>query len=264
MSVRHLHSIRASHVSHVGGKAASLGEMLAAGHPVPPAFVITADEQLLSPALSMDILKAYDVLRSRHVAVRSSGVGEDGQTQSWAGQFATFLHVDRDNLLAAVRDCWDSANNARVAHYAHGLSFNLAVLVQHMVHSDVSGVAFSVNPITGNRDEIIVEAVYGLGELLVQGIATPDNFLLHKDTGDIIEQDIATKDVKLAYADADIAEIPIAAELQNLPALTPAQLQEIAQLARKIEAYYDYPVDIEWAYENGTLYLLQARPITTL
>jgi phosphoenolpyruvate synthase/pyruvate phosphate dikinase len=264
MSVRHLHSIRASHISSVGGKAASLGEMLAAGHPVPPAFVITADEAVLSPALSMDILKAYEVLGSRHVAVRSSGVGEDGQEQSWAGQFATVLHVDRDGLLDAVRECWESANNLRVAHYAHGLTLDLAVLVQHMVHSDVSGVAFSVNPITGNRSEIIVEAVYGLGELLVQGIATPDNFLLHKDTGEVIAQDIAPKEAKLAYAGDSITEIPITAELQNVPALTPGQLQEIAQLACKIEAYYDYPVDIEWAYENGQLYLLQARPITTL
>jgi phosphoenolpyruvate synthase/pyruvate phosphate dikinase len=264
MSVRHLHSIRGSHLPSVGGKAASLGDMLAAGHPVPPAFVITADEAILSPTLSSDILKAYDVLGSRHVAVRSSGIGEDGAEQSWAGQFATILHVDRNGLLDAVRECWNSANSLRVAHYAHGISIDLAVLVQHMVHSDVAGVAFSANPITGNRDEIVVEAVYGLGELLVQGIVTPDNFVLSKHTGDIILQDIATKEVKLAYAGNQIAEVPIAVEAQNIPALEPHQLQKIAQLTREIEAYYGYPVDIEWAFEQGALYLLQARPITTL
>lgn len=264
MSVRHLHSIRASHISSVGGKAANLGEMLAAGHPVPPAFVVTADEQVLSSALSADILKAYETLGSRHVAVRSSGIGEDGMAQSWAGQFATILHVDRDGLFEAIRECWSSANSLRVAHYAHGITFDLAVLVQHMVHSSVSGVAFSANPITGNRNEIIVEAVYGLGELLVQGIATPDSFLLRKDNGSLISQEIVTKEVKLAYSQAGITEIPVALALQNTPALTAAQLQEIAQLARQIEAYYEYPVDIEWAFENGALYLLQARPITTL
>lgn len=264
MSVRHLHSIRSSHISSVGGKAASLGEMLAAGHPVPPAFVITADEAILSPALSADILKAYDLLGSRHVAVRSSGIGEDGHEQSWAGQFATVLHVNRDGLLDAVRECWDSANSLRVAHYAHGITFDLAVLVQHMVHSDVAGVAFSANPITGNHDEIVVEAVYGLGELLVQGIVTPDNFVLNKQTGEITLQDIATKEVKLAYVADAIAETPVALEAQNIPALAPEQLQKIAQLTREIEAYYGYPVDIEWAFEQDTLYLLQARPITTL
>lgn len=264
MSVRHLHTVRASHIANVGGKAANLGELLAAGHPVPPAFVITADEQTLSPALSADILQAYDVIGPRHVAVRSSGIGEDGLEQSWAGQFATILHVDRDGLLEAVRMCWESANALRVAHYAHGTTFDLAVLVQHMVHSDVSGVAFSVNPVTGNRDEIIVEAVYGLGELLVQGTVTPDNFLLNKATGEVIDQDIAEKIIQLAYHNGDIQEVPIDIALQNQSTLATRQLQQIAGLVRSIETYYGHPVDIEWAYENDQLYLLQARPITTL
>ncbi|HKX72528.1 MAG TPA: PEP/pyruvate-binding domain-containing protein [Candidatus Saccharimonadales bacterium] len=263
MSVRRLPTVRSSHAHLVGGKAASLGEMLAAGHPVPPAFVITADELVLSPALSMDILKEYEVLGAQRVAVRSSGVGEDGHGQSWAGQFETKLHVGRDEVLSAIQSCWDSAQSARAGAYANE-RLKLAVLVQRMVESESSGVAFSVNPITGNTDEIIIESLFGLGELLVQGAATPDNFLVGKHTGDIIDEDIAHKPIMLAYHDNAVREVQVPPELQYTPSLSHDQVQAVAALARTVEAYYGYPIDIEWAFEAGTLYLLQARPITTL
>lgn len=264
MSVYKLRAIRATHVPLVGGKAASLGELLHAGHPVPPGFVIGASERTLSPALAASVLAAFDELGMRRVAVRSSGVGEDGSEQSWAGQFATLLHVNRDALLQAIQACWDSTQTARVAAYANGDHLELAVLVQHMVNSDVAGVAFSVNPITGNKNEMIAEAVYGLGELLVQGTVTPDNFLLDKQTGAILDQDIAEKTIQLTYHNGQTAEVEVPTELRSIPALTPAQLAELAALTRRVESYYGYPVDIEWAFERGTLYLLQARPITTL
>jgi phosphoenolpyruvate synthase/pyruvate phosphate dikinase len=264
MSVHFLHTIRATHVAQAGGKAASLGELLHAGHPVPPAFVVTTDEHQLSPTLSAAILAAFDELGTQRVAVRSSGVGEDGQDQSWAGQFATLLHVERDSLLPAIQACWDSTNTARVAAYADGESLKLAVLVQQMVDSDVAGVAFSANPITGNNNEMIIEAVYGLGELLVQGTVTPDNFLLDKQTGKVIDQDIAEKTILLAYRNNRMAEQEVPIHLQRSPALSRRQLAELATLTCEVELYYGYPVDIEWAFEAGKLYLLQARPITTL
>jgi phosphoenolpyruvate synthase/pyruvate phosphate dikinase len=263
MSVRKLQHVTAKHGKSAGGKAASLGELAQAGHPVPPGFVVTADVRGLSAELASEILQTYDDMQLGRVAVRSSGVGEDGQEQSWAGQFATLLHVGRPGLLAAVQACWDSANAVHVAAYANGAVLDLAVLVQQMIHADIAGVAFSANPVTGDRQQVMVEAVYGLGELLVQGLATPDNYLLNKD-GDLLEQTIATKPTYLAFADGATTELAVATERQNAPALNPAQLRELTALISAIESHYNYPVDIEWAYQNGQLYLLQARPITTL
>jgi len=264
MPVLPLQHIRMSDRSNVGGKAASLGELLAAKHPVPPAFVITADEQRLTSKLTTEVLQHFDELALTHVAVRSSGIGEDGHHQSWAGQFATLLHVTRSGLPTAIQTCWDSAATPRATAYAGGKTFNLAVVVQHMVYSDTAGVAFSVNPITGNKQEVIIEAVYGLGEQLVQGLATPDNYITNKTNGKLHTQDIATKQTMLAYASGKVTEITVDPTMQTKAALMPKQLAEITALVTAIETYYGFPVDIEWAYENGKLYLLQARPITTI
>jgi phosphoenolpyruvate synthase/pyruvate phosphate dikinase len=258
MKVKHLKDIRAADRQTAGGKAASLGELAAAGHPVPNGFVVLASDEPLNPE---DILRAYDGLALGNVAVRSSGIGEDGQNQSWAGQFATLLHVQRDGLLGAVQACLDSAKAARVQAYGNALA--LAVLVQQMIHSQTAGVAFSSNPITGDRDEIMIEAVYGLGELLVQGTVTPDNYLL-THAGQLIEQDIAHKPILLTYENGATTELAVDPARQHQPALSSNQLRDIVRMVTRIEAHYDYPVDVEWAYDQtGRLHLLQARPITT-
>jgi phosphoenolpyruvate synthase/pyruvate phosphate dikinase len=260
--LRKLHELSMDDVASVGGKAASLGELLRANHRVPPGFVVTAHAQSMSPELAMEIMRLYDELGLGRVAVRSSGVDEDAKDKSWAGQFTTFLHIGRGGLLKAIEACWRSAGNARVK--AYGSTNKLAVLVQQMINSEVSGVAFSVNPVTHKQDEVMIEAVYGLCEPLVQGLATPDNYLLAKLDGSILEQDTAEKPSLLAYKNGKISEVPVAKAKQQQPALSPAQLREIARLVRQVEEYYGFPVDIEWAYQNDTLYLLQARPVTTL
>jgi pyruvate,water dikinase len=258
MSTIFLPDLRATDIPLAGGKAASLGELANAGYPVPPGFVITAGDRKLG-----DVLAIYDRLRLGRVAVRSSGVGEDGKDQSWAGQFATLLHIQREGLLDAIQACWDSAKTTRVAAYAKGTIFNLAVLVQRMVHSDAAGVAFSHHPVTGNAQQVMIEAVYGLGEQLVQGLATPDSIIVDVPTGRITE-DIVRKPFLLAYQDGAVAEMPVATPLQYAATLTHPQVQQIAAMTKAIEAHYHYPVDIEWAIQGGTLYLLQARPITTI
>lgn len=260
--IRILDAVSMRDVAAVGGKAASLGELLQAGFRVCKGFIVTADETRLTPKLTAQIYEAFDQLGLTRVAVRSSGVSEDAKDQSWAGQFATFLHVDRDGLLQAIQACWDSAKADRVQ--AYGKPAALAVLVQQMVHSDTSGVAFSVNPITANQTEVMIEAVYGLCETLVQGIATPDNYLLTKSDGRLVEQGIATKTTQLTYAQGQTVEQPVEPSKQNLPALAPKQLTEIVALVRRIEQHYGFPVDIEWSYQDAQLYLLQARPITTM
>jgi phosphoenolpyruvate synthase/pyruvate phosphate dikinase len=260
MSVKHLKDIRAGDERIAGGKATRLGDLAQAGHPVPAGFVVLAGRELSDA----EILRTYDQLELNNVAVRSSGIGEDGTNQSWAGQFETLLHVKRDNLLEAIQACIDSVNTARAKAYADGAMFDLAVLVQQMIHSDVAGVAFSANPVDGNADHIVIEAVYGLGELLVQGTVTPDLYILSKD-GRIIEQDIVHKPTFLTHHGGATVEAEVPIHKQNESALSLRQLGEIAELVKRVEAHYGYPVDIEWAYgPDGNVYLLQARPITTL
>src|SRR4029079_3327781 len=134
-------------------------------------------------------------------------------------------HVERDGLIEAIQACWQSAQAARVQ--AYGTAGQLAVLVQHMVDSVTSGVTFSVNPVTGNRDEVMIEAIYGLCEPLVQGIATPDNYILDQRTGRVPAQDIARKSSQLGYRQGRISETPILGTAQTQPALLPEQLDEV-------------------------------------
>lgn len=260
MSVRYLSDIRAGDVPVAGGKAASLGELMFVGHQVPEGFVVLAGGSIFHD----ELLRAYDDLELENVAVRSSGIGEDSKEQSWAGQFATLLHVTRGELCQAVQACIDSAQSARAKAYAAGAQFDIAVLVQQMIHSDVAGVAFSANPVTGNRDEIVIEAVYGLGELLVQGTITPDSFVTDKQ-GELLDADITTKPIFLTYDGGATIEAAVPSHKQDEPALGRRQLKEIAKVVSAIEDHYGFPVDVEWAYgSTGQLYVLQARPITTL
>ncbi|HSE61371.1 MAG TPA: PEP/pyruvate-binding domain-containing protein [Candidatus Saccharimonadales bacterium] len=260
MSIKYLTDIRASDTPLVGGKAARLGELMAAGHQVPTGFAVLAGSAISDE----ELLTAYEELELENVAVRSSGIGEDGKDKSWAGQFATLLHVTQSELCQAVQTCIASAQSARTRAYASGESFDLAVLVQQMIHSEIAGVAFSANPVTGNRNELVIESVYGLGELLVQGTATPDNYLLTKQ-GNLLDQDIATKLTFLTYEQGATIEAAVPPHKQNNPSLKPRQLKELARTVTAIEDHYGYPVDVEWAYgTTGQLYILQARPITTL
>ena len=133
-----------------------------------------------------------------------------------------------------------------------------------MVHSEVAGVAFSVNPVTGDTNQIVVEAVYGLGELLVQGLGTPDNYLVDKTTDEVLASDIAEKLTMLTFQNGHTVEVAVDDAKQQAGALSTDQVREVAALATAIEMHYGFAVDIEWAYQDGQLFLLQARPITTL
>lgn len=262
MGVQALHTLTMADIRRVGGKAASLGELLQTKQRVPRGFVVTADEQTVSPVLQNQILRMFDDLGLQRVAVRSSGVEEDGTDKSWAGQFATLLNVDRTGLIDAIKACRASGQTARAK--AYGKAARLAVLIQHMVQSDVAGVAFSAHPVTGNPDHIVIEAVYGLCEPLVSGTATPDHFVLHKHSAIVLGTDIAKKPTMLRWKNGQNQLLAVDTARQHQPAIDDQQLAQIAGLARMVENHYGFPVDIEWTYENNVLYLLQARPITTL
>ena len=248
-----------------GAKAAKLGELMRAGFPVPNGFVLTIDAfdcflaaNTLGPdsspeavaAASMPIvvvdalLASADVFGDFPLAVRSSGVVEDLPEASFAGQYETVLDVrGREALIGAVQRVFASAFNPRVTVYrstqgqhARG---RMAILVQRQVEATVAGVAFTANPVTGQRNEVVISAVQGSGERLVSGYATPDEWIVHDQKADCLAAREGVTDVDLALA--------------------------VAALARRVEAHFGgIPQDIEWALVGDELFLLQARPITAL
>jgi pyruvate,water dikinase len=266
------------HESLVGGKAASLSR-LAASHRVPPGFALAsvpASDAALIGGLADALHSAYGQLGDRcgtsdpPVAVRSSALDEDGGDASFAGQHDTYLNIRGGiALVDAVQRCVLSAmsNEALAYRRQRGLPLDdvrMAVLVQQLVHSDVSAVAFSANPITGSRDEIMINASWGLGESIVSGTTTPDMFVVRKGENDITTRDIARKMRMTVTTEAGTIEQDVPDDQQRAPSLSDEQIMQIAQLAMSLEEANGHAVDVECAIASNTLYLLQCRPITTL
>ncbi|MFB6103723.1 MAG: phosphoenolpyruvate synthase [Halobacteriaceae archaeon] len=314
MTIRWLDDIRTDDREIAGGKAASLGELTAAGLPVPPAFVVTAEtyrafieetgiadelfdvvdvdpedsaaladaeqraqtlilETPIPEPVREDILAAFDELaadaESLQVAVRSSATAEDLPDASFAGQQETFLNVDRDQLLDQVKQCWASLFTQRAIYYRveHGFDHadvDIAVVVQRMVDADRSGVLFTSHPSTG-EDTIIIEAAWGLGEAVVSGTVSPDNYVVDRDTGDIKDVTIADKKIEQVRDDAgNTVERDVPTDRRHDQVLDAGDIQALVQMAERIEAHYGEPQDVEWAMTDGELYMLQSRPITTI
>jgi phosphohistidine swiveling domain-containing protein len=205
------------------------------------------------------------------VAVRSSATAEDLPTASFAGQQETYLNVcGEENLLERIKDCWASLWTARAVTYRARQGFDhqkvyLAVVVQAMIQPEVSGILFTANPITGNRDQAVINASWGLGEAVVSGLVTPDTFTVRKSDGNIESRQIGTKERMIQCTeDGRTVELATPAEQRDASALSDEELAELVATARKIETHYRAPQDIEWAYAHGRLYILQSRAITTL
>lgn len=266
------------HEARVGGKAASLSR-LASFHKVPPGFAIAAlpaTGDVLGDALPPAIKQAYLTLGERcsaaqpAVAVRSSAVDEDGADASFAGQHDTYLNIrGADGVLDAVQRCVRSAAGAEALAYRRQRGLNvdevqMAVLVQQLVPADVAAVVFSANPISGSRDEVMINSNWGLGESIVGGTATPDTFVVSKRGFDVSWRDIARKDRMTVMTETGTAEVEVPGGRQSTASLNDRQIIEVAQLAVRLEEAVGYPVDVECAIAGNTLYLLQCRPITTL
>ena len=269
--------------TQVGGKAAHLS-LLAAEYRVPPGFCLTA--AAYDPAqppgaplpefVATDVAAAYQTLSCDHgipdvpVAVRSSALDEDGDITSFAGQHETELNlVGIDAVLGAVARCWASARNERALAYRkqQGLEIEgakLAVLVQQLVLADTSAVVFSANPITGNRDEVVVTASWGLGESVVSGTVTPDTWIVRKADLAVKEQCLGAKERMTVAVTGATREVAVPRVLRERASLDRDQVMELAGLAVSLEEEMGRPVDIETAFAGELLYLLQCRPITTL
>ena len=265
-------------VSLVGGKAANLSRLARLYHRVPDGFSlpVTVMDEMHPLDLRDEITTAISDLMACHslpdfiAAVRSSAVDEDGATASFAGQHETYLNiVGADEILQAIIRCWESARSERALEYRRqqGLSVKhpqLAVLVQQLIASDVSAVVFSANPVTGNRDEVLINASWGLGESIVGGTVTPDTFAVRKSDMQITQRMIADKQLMTISAPKGTHEVEVPHFLRNEASLNDEQVIEMAKLATTLETTMEHPVDIECAYASGNLYLLQCRPITTL
>ena len=230
-------------------------------------------EAELTDELKAQIGSAYTAFGAGEppVAVRSSANAEDLPDLSFAGQQDTYLNIrGSDALFEAVRDCWASLWTARAISYRHEHAIAqeavaMAVVVQKMVPSEVSGILFTANPATGERSEMIVNASFGLGEAIVGGEITPDTYIIDRDTLAVRETIIGSKEhmmVSAAGQGTDTRELSAAEREQS--SLAEPVLRELAQLAIAVERHFGQPQDIEWAVVNGTLSLLQSRPITNL
>jgi pyruvate,water dikinase len=317
--------LRNTDVPIVGGKNASLGEMINAGMPVPPGFAVTAyayekfieqtgiakkiyqiinetvtdpndpkqydaaskkireiiEKTAMPPKIADSIKTAYKELNKRFtlkdafVAVRSSATAEDLPDASFAGQQETYLNVKGlDDLLEKVVKCWSSLFTPRAIFYRNEKGFAhekvfISVGVQKMVNSRAAGVMFTINPVTGEPDEIVIEGNYGLGETVVSGAVNPDDFVVDKKTLEIEERRIAKKTIQYVRdpKTGKTVHADVPKEKQKEPCISDAEIIELAKLANLIEAHYKKAMDIEWAIDKDlsfpkNIFVVQARPET--
>lgn len=272
--LRSLRDVSLSDLASVGGKAAALGEVARAECRVPPGFVIPCEYrerelrgELDRSAFEADVGQHCDELGATSFAVRSSGTSEDAADASWAGQFTTYLSVKRNDVVARIHDCWRSPGSAHASAYAarHDAldrRWDLAVIVQAMVASQISGVLFTVDPVSKDPRLCALEAVVGLGEPLVQGEVTPQSYILDRATRKIVEEHQHQQQTALWLTDEGL-ERTTPAQNQAGP-LTEAMLFELLDIGLRLEKHFGKPQDIEWTYAHGNVLVVQSRPITTL
>lgn len=270
-----------------GGKAKNLFFLKESGINVPD-FVVIPQEVLLAILVNENTIEgriqAIDNFTipdtfltevtqqfkdTTYFAVRSSAIDEDSAEFSFAGQFESYLFVTKELLADKIKKVWKSAFSQRVVEYRKNNNISskigIAVIIQEMVDADVAGVAFGINPVTGNRKEKVISAVYGLGEGLVSGDLNADTFVA-KENGNIEEQ-LTTKTHQLVLnktGNGGTKKIEVEYNKQNLSSLSQTQIQEIDTVLNRLFKIYSTYQDIEFAYKNNKLYVLQARPITTL
>ncbi len=219
--------------------------------------------------VSEEILQKFQELHVPFVAVRSSATAEDSDIASWAGELDTFLNTSEEHLIENVKKCWSSLFTPRAIFYRHEKNLidhnvSVAVVVQEMIQSEISGVAFTVHPVTENRNEMIIEACFGLGEAIVSGQVTPDTYIVEKKEMNISSVHTNTQEKKLSLFEHKNKWIALSEQDGAKQKLSFEQIIELSHLCKKIEDHYGFPCDIEWAFANNTFYMLQSRPITTL
>lgn len=217
--------------------------------------------------IAAEILKYHKQLKAKYVAVRSSATAEDSSTAAWAGQLETYLNTTEKNVLKNVQKCWSSLFTPRAIFYRfekkmHKDKVSVAVVVQEMVQSEISGICFTVHPVTKDRNQMVIEAGFGLGEAVVSGSVTPDTYVVHKNDFSILDINVSEQTFYLKLNPK--GGLIRANKRITKQKLTGKQIVELAKICKNIEKHYKVPEDVEWAFIKGKFYITQSRPITTL
>ncbi len=221
-------------------------------------------------AVAREVIQEFRKLKSEFVAVRSSATAEDSSSASWAGELETYLNVTKDNILDAVKKCWSSLFTPRAIFYRFEKKLDkqkvsVAVVVQKMVQSEISGISFTAHPVNQDRSQMVIEAGYGLGEAIVGGKITPDTYVIDKAKSNILDKYISQQQMMIVKkGKAGTQEVAVDLAKQEKQKLTDAQILALAKICQNIEKHYQYPQDIEWAHDGKDFYITQSRPITTL
>jgi pyruvate,water dikinase len=221
-----------------------------------------------------EIIKNYKKLsgfmKSALVAVRTSATAEDMPDSSFAGMGWTSLDIRGEaNLLNEVRACWASLFTARSIYYRVENKIphekvKICVVVQKMIQSEVSGVMFSIDPVKNDKDRIIIESVWGLGEMIVQGSVVPDTYVVQKDTFAILSKEISDQSVQLLKVKGKTKEVEVPKKIRGNQKITDIDIIFLAKISDRLQKHYYFPQDTEWAKEKGKLYIVQTRPVTTI
>lgn len=239
--------------------------------------------------IEKEILTEFKKLKAKYVAVRSSATAEDSSIASWAGELETYLNTTQKTLIENIKKCWSSLFTPRALFYAFEKKVfksdhqkkiraktckqlkdcypvGVAVVVQKMIESEISGICFTVHPVTKDKNQMVIEAGWGLGEAIVGGQITPDTYVVSKSDWSIIDINISNQEKMIVRTGAagGATEKAVPKDKQDKQKLSGKQIIEIAKLCQKIEKHYGSPQDIEWALEKAKFYIVQSRPITTL
>ncbi len=228
----------------------------------------------MSDILIKEIFKSYrrlgGVFKEALVAVRSSATAEDLPKASFAGQQETFLNVKGEaNLLIKIKEAWASLFTSRAIYYRHQQKFDhfrigIAVPVQKMVESEKSGVMFTIDPVTNDKNKIVIEAIYGLGELIVQGEVTPDHYEVLKNGLTIFKKNISVQKLSLKKVGTNTKKVKVRKSLSERQKISDQEIISLANLGSLLEKHYYFPQDIEWAIFKNKIYIVQTRPVTTI
>lgn len=230
--------------------------------------------------LSGEIMSEFKKLNSMLVAVRSSATAEDSSQASWAGELETYLNTTNKNLIGHVRRCWSSLFTPRAIFYrrekyppsspplnkvGRRRGVSVAVVVQKMVQSEIAGIAFTVHPVTRDKNQMIIEAGWGLGEAVVSGQITPDSYIVDKRDFSLVDVTVSSQEKFLQRgAHGGNSWVSVKKDVRETQKLSGQKIVDLARLCAAIEKHYGFPCDIEWAYEAKKFYITQSRPITTL
>lgn len=220
--------------------------------------------------IGKEIMHEFKKLNSKFVAVRSSATAEDSLVASWAGELESYLDTIEKKLLENVKNCWSSLFTPRAIFYRYEKKMtktrvSVAVVVQTMVESEISGITFTVHPVIKDRKQMIIEAGWGLGEAIVSGQITPDSYVVDKSNFSILDINVSRQEkMIIRKAGGGVKTVIVPSFKQEKQVLKEKQIIKLAKICVNIEKHYKKPQDIEWAYARSKFYIVQSRPITTL